>query len=470
MASIVLINPPLSLEERYGDLSEAGNTLPSIGICILAAVLRQAGHKVKIIEAASWGYDHRDALQAILEVLPDYVGITTLTLSIFSAAKLAEMIKQADKHIRVIIGGAHITAVPRETMEMFPQFDAGVLGEGEDTIVELLEAYENGADLKDVKGIVYREGREVVVTGMRPFIRDLDRIAFPAFELLPDFPRGYRPPAFRFKRLPAASIVTSRGCPYKCIFCDRSVFGSVCRGHSVDYVMEMIKDLVNRYGIREFLIEDDTFVTFKSRLIALCERILRENLKISWSSLGRVNSVDRDMLKLMKRAGCWQIGYGIESGNQKVLDFVNKKTTLEVVERAVRWTREAGILSKGFFILGHPTDTRETIEETIRFARKLDLHDVSVNMLTPLPGSQIYEVANQYGEFDNDWRKMNLLNVVFVPYGLTREELEGYYRRFLKEFYLRPRIIASYLKRIASNPRYSGRYLRGLGAFLRTAF
>ncbi|GFP32977.1 hypothetical protein HKBW3S42_01288, partial [Candidatus Hakubella thermalkaliphila] len=141
-----------------------------------------------------------------------------------------------------------------------------------------------------------------------------------------------------------------------------------------------------------------------------------------------------------------------------------------VVERAVRWSREACILTKGFFRLGHPTDTRETIEETIRFARKLALHDVSVNILTPLPGSQIYEVANQYGKFDNDWRKMNLLNVVFVPYGLTREELEGYYGRFLKEFYLRPRIITSYLKRIASNPRYSGRYLRGLGAFVRTAF
>jgi radical SAM superfamily enzyme YgiQ (UPF0313 family) len=470
MSTIVFSTSPLTLEERYGTLAGAGNTLPSMGLLYLASVVRKNGYKTGVVEASSLGLNYEDALSQILSFSPDYVGITATTVSIFHAAKLAGKIKEKNKDIKVIIGGPHLTAVPKETMEMFTAFDYAVIGEGEETIVDLLKTLDNGGSADNVKGIAYRyhQNGSVGINERRKLIDDLDTIPFPSWDILSDFPKGYHPVAIRCRKYPAAHLLTSRGCPHKCIFCDTSVFTKKYRAFSSEYILEMIKILYTKYGIREILFEDDVFVIFKKRLIEICEGLLKEDLKISWSCLGRANAVKPDILKLMKKAGCWQIGFGIESGDQKILDFANKLITLEQMEEAVRWTKEAGMETKGFFILGFPLETEESIMNTINFSKRIMLDDISVNLMTPFPGSEIYNIADKYGKFNKDWSKMNMLQSVFIPNGLSEDKLNFYNKKMLKEFYLRPRIIKNYAFRMVENPKSAGKLLKGLSAFLKT--
>jgi radical SAM superfamily enzyme YgiQ (UPF0313 family) len=466
MTKVVLITPPVTLKERYGKLSGAANTLPSLGILYLAAVLRREGYAVSVIEASSLRLSLRELLDEISAVNPEFVGISATTLSIFNASNLADEIKKNNGKMKIIVGGPHLTAIPEETMGLFKSFDFGVIGEGEETMRELINSIKEGKEISGIPGIIFRERDSIIKTVPRIFLDDLDKLPFPAWDLLLDFPNKYHPPPFRFKRLPAAYIVTTRGCPYKCIFCDRSVFGNTCRGHSAEYILELIEYLYNRFGIREILIEDDTFVTFKSRLIAVCEGIINRGIKISWSCLGRADAVTPEILSLMKKAGCWSISFGIETGDPEVMKFIGKNITLDKIEQAVKWTKQAGLLSKGFFILGHPTDNQETIKKTIRFALSIPLDDISVSMMTPFPGSKLHDIASQYGEFEDNWAKMNELDVVFVPKGLTKDDLQGYSKEMFRRFYLRPRIMLNYMKRVIENPGTLPYYLKGFAAFL----
>ncbi|MCC7202786.1 MAG: cobalamin-dependent protein [Nitrospirae bacterium] len=465
---VIFVNPPLTLEERYGDLSAAGSNLPSMGLLLLAAVVRKLGLTTKIIDAPSLNLSYSETMDRIFEAPPLFLGITAVTTSVYKAAKLAEMVKGREGRIRIIIGGPHLTAVPEETMKRFPEFDIGVIGEGESTVTELFNKFRDigkeggfvsnrqwdalSGDLEKIPGLILRDNGSYKITDKRDTIKDLDTLPFPAWDLLPGFPDQYKPAAFKYRKLPATYVLTSRGCPHKCIFCDTSVFSRQFRYFSAEYMMEMIMLLYKKYGIREISFEDDTFLTFKKRLVKICESFIQQKLDISWSCNGRVHGVDREILKLMKRAGCWQISYGIESGDQGILDFADKHIKLEQVEHAITLTEEAGILSKGFFILGFPFDSDETIERTIMFAKRLRLNDISVAMMTPFPGSQMYEIGQKHGTINTDWQSMNLLETVFVPDGLTKEKLEYYNKKFLKEFYLRPRIMFNYLNRVMTNP------------------
>jgi len=467
MSKILLTTPPVSLEERYGRLSWAANTLPSLGILYLASVLRKEGFEVAVIDASSLGLSQKELIEKIVTLKPRYLGISATTLSIYHASSLADEIKKTLGDIKIIIGGPHLTAIPEETMECFRSFDFGVIGEGEETVKELIYALENGEDISNIPGIIFRRTDGVKKTVPRVFINDLDRLPFPAWDLLTGFPKRYHPPPFRFKQLPAAYIVTTRGCPYKCIFCDRSVFGNKCRGHSASYILGVIDHLYEHFGIREILIEDDTFITFKKRLVEVCEGILKRGIRISWSCLGRADAVTPEILKIMKEAGCWSISFGIETGDEEVMKFIGKHVTLDQIEEAVRLTNKSGILSKGFFIMGHPTDTHDTIRKTINFALKIPLDDISVSMMTPFPGSKLYKIAPQYGEFEDNWKKMNELDIVFVPNGLSKDDLRRYSKEMFRRFYLRPRIVLNYIKRIAENPKGFPNYAKGFSAFLK---
>lgn len=467
MNKIVLTTPPITLKERYGRLSGAANTLPSLGLLYIAAVLRKEGYSVSVIEASSLRLSLKELVKEIIKNKPEYLGISATTLSIFSASVLADEIKKIFNPIKVIIGGPHLTAVPEETMQFFKSFDFGVIGEGEETIRELINCIEQGGKVSDVPGIIFREGDRIIKTAPRAFLDELDRLPFPAWDILRGFPDKYHPPPFRFKKLPAVYLVTTRGCPYQCIFCDRSVFGNKCRGHSALYILELIEYLYKEFGIREILIEDDTFVTFKSRLIEICEGIIKRGIRISWSCLARADAVTPEILSLMKKAGCWSVGYGIETGDPEVMRFIGKNLDLDKIEQATMWTRKMGMLSKGFFIIGHPIDTHDSIRRTIVFALQLPLDDMSVSMMTPFPGSRLYEIASGYGEFENDWGKMNELNVVFVPKGLTENDMYKYSKEILRRFYLRPRIVVNYIKRIIKNPKGMPYYMKGFTSFFK---
>lgn len=368
-----------------------------------------------------------------------------------------------------MIGGPHLTAVPKETMDIFPKFDIGIIGEGEETIIELLNALENNEDLEKIQGTIWRKNGQLHKTSLRPPIKNLDELPLPAWDLLPSLTENYRLSVVGTKSKLSTSLITSRGCPGRCIFCDTAVFGRRIRGYSARYVIKMIKYLISKYGIRDFLIYDDNFVALRKRAIEICQMIKDENLEISWSCCARVNLVNAELLKMMKEAGCWQIEYGIESGSQRLLDFMKKGITLSQVKDALRLTKQAGISTRGNFIFGNILETEETLQETIDFILNLELDYFQQTFLTPYPGSQAYAIAREYGTFDPDWKKMNNLYINFVPTGLTSSDLIKYSKLAFRKFYLRPKIIMANVRQIM-NLQDLGRLFDAFQSFIKTCF
>jgi anaerobic magnesium-protoporphyrin IX monomethyl ester cyclase len=256
----------------------------------------------------------------------------------------------------------------------------------------------------------------------------------------------------------------------QCTFCDRSVFGSRYRLFSVDYIGEMVRVLTKRYGVRDILFEDDSFTLNKDRVLSLCEMMCKNPIRFSWSCLGRIDTIDKDVLQQMKNAGCWQIGFGIESGNASILAAAEKKINLERIRETLTMTKAAGIHTKGFFILGLPHETRSSMDESIRFALSAALDDISVSFATPFPGTQLYEQAGRLGAFSPRWGAMNLLNAVFVPDGLSKSLLERFHATFIRRFYLRPARFIDYTLRCGGDVKVFFRIVQGFFAVLGNSF
>ncbi|MDD5439538.1 MAG: cobalamin-dependent protein [Candidatus Omnitrophica bacterium] len=469
--TIVLTMPPASLEERYGRIASVGNTMPSLGLAYLASYLRKHGYDPIILEPAAFNLSYKDVIDRIRSVRPSYVGISFSTGMVFNAARLAEEIKTHDPGVTVIVGGPHVTAVPLETMSRIGHFDIGVIGEGELVLKELLDTLKTGGDIRAVKGIVFRDNDGTVTeTERRPYVEDLDTLPQPAWDLIPGFPASYTLAAPMSIRKPAGNIITSRGCPYECIFCDRSVFGRHYRLHSADYVLESFRILREQYRVRNIMVYDDTFMAAKKRLHEICHRLIQEKNRVVWSCTGNIH-VDYETLRLMKQAGCWQIGYGIESGSEKVLASLKKKQSLAQIADAITLSKKAGIRTRGFFIIGSPRETRDDIRRSVELAKRLPLDDFQMTNFTPFPGSEAYGMCEQYGTFDKRWEKMNVLEPIFVPSALaSKEELTALQDRAHKEFYFRPGIVWSYLSFAVRYPRVLVNMYKGMVVLVRMMF
>lgn len=466
--NLLFATPPVSRAACYGNLADAGSAAPALGLLLLAAVARDLGHQVAVIDAVAMQLDEA-GFQARLDAFaPDLVALSATTFTVAAAAATAADVKRRCPETLIVIGGPHVSAVPAETLMRFPAFDLAVVGEGEATLAELLAALGAGRELVTVAGLAVRAGGQLHITGARAPIADLDTLPLPAWELLDGFPQRYAPPPFKVRQRPAASLVTSRGCPNRCLFCDRSVFGDQCRFHSAEAVVAMARTLRERFGVREICFEDDTFVTLQPRLEEICRRLIDLDLGLAWNCLARVNQVSAGSLALMRRAGCWQVSFGIESGSQPVLDTISKNTTLAQIRTAVAMTRAAGLRARGFFILGHPGETRETLRATIDFALSLPLNDISVSLMTPFPGTELHRRAAEFGSLAADWERMNLLTPAFIPHGLAAADLLAARRELLRRFYLRPRVFADYGGRLLRQPTLALPLLRGGAALLKT--
>jgi radical SAM superfamily enzyme YgiQ (UPF0313 family) len=466
---LVLLSAPVSIAERYGAFAAAASTEPSFALVCLAAVAQQAGSEITVIDASARGLTVTQALQETLRADPNVVGITATTAGIVAAAELAGDIKRNRPDTITVIGGCHATALPEQTLTEFPGFDLVALGEGEDTLCALLRHVqkEDRESLQSLPGLAARSDGRIRTNPRRPLIHDLDQLPLPAWSLLPGFPRAFRPSPARIKRWPCASVVFTRGCPNQCVFCDRSVFGHRCRGYSAERAVEIVKDLRDHFGVREILVEDDTFTASRARVTEFCERLIAERLDVSWSCLGRADRVDPEVLSFLRKAGCWQISYGIESGHPEILKAMKKNLDLERVRQAVAWSRAAGLRTKGFFIMGFPGENHDTLNATREFAKSLPLDDITVMQLTPFPGSELYAMAPRWGSFEPDWRKMNTLETVFIPDGLTKDDLESARARMIREFYMRWHVIFRMIGRLMGHPRAAWATVAGLRAFLR---
>jgi len=449
----LLVNPPITLEERYGSFASVGSQAPPLGLCYLASSARKRGHTVRIIDAPALSLDLASTLTQIAQAGADAIGITASTVSLNRALELAKVIRQSGIPAPLIIGGPHVSSLPRETLEECPEFDMGVINEGEYTVCDILSALKAGSGLHTIPGIVYREGGEIKLSPRRDNIADLDALPYPAWDLLPDLAKHYKPSPHSYRRLPSSSLMSSRGCNGTCTFCARPFMGDKYRAHSAEYTVGMVDHLVKVYGIRDIMFYDDNFLLDKKRVTAICEALLNKDYAISWSCLARPEVTSVDIFGLIKRAGCWQIAYGVESGDQGILDTIKKRVTLERLSEVIRKTNEAGIHSRGYFMIGCPGETAESIEKTTRFTCESGLKDFHVTFCTPMPGAELFDTAQSYGTFERDWKKLGFWDPVFIPAGMTKEQLIEAHRRMYRKFYLRPRTFLRYvMKLLFTNP------------------
>lgn len=465
---IVFINPPYErIAPGYDFVKHITNNSPSLGLLHLAAEVRQYGYNPSIIESDIFNLSVDQVAEQVVKMSPKYVGITLFTVGVWGAASIAKKIKLALPDTIIIVGGPHISSMGTETIERFSQFDYAVDGEGEKVLMELLQVLETDGDLFTVPGLIYRDKFFVRKTPGKPVNRILDELPFPAWDLLPDFPKAYKPAIYDFPRGPVATIAASRGCPFHCKFCDTSTFGASVRHYSPQVVFKMMKHLNEKYGVRHIAFVDDLFLASKIRVKELCELILTDGFEMTWSCTARVDTVKPDILGLMKQAGCWEISFGLETGSNDLLKKMDKKAEVEKSEQAVKWTAEVGIRTKGLFMLGFPGEDEHTIQQTKDFIRNIPMTIMNLTKFTPYPGSPIYREIYGTNIREDHWQKMNGMNFVWAPEGISVKELDKHYQEILTAFYKRPQIGHYYLKLTLQYPNHFIRLLRfGLG-FLR---
>ena len=402
---------------------------PPLGLLYIASVLIENKHNVSIIDADIDDLSLEDIKQQIKIHSPDVVGITSNTFQIKSAFETANAVKYIDSSIIVILGGPHPSIVQKEIFDTCKAIDIAVIGEGELTMVEILQAIEKNDNFSEIKGISYKDNGEIKINPPREFIDDLDTLPFPALELVMPIERypGPRPTGAK----PTIQIMASRGCPFKCTFCSNPVWGNTVRHRSPESIIGEINWLYTKFNVKEIFFQDDTFNLNREWFEKICHGIINNgfNDKILFKSPFRVNKklVDEDILKLARKAGFWMIFYGVESGNQDMLNITQKGTTLKEIERAFKLTKKAGIKALASFMIGNINETPETIKDTIDFAKKIDPDYFGFAIATPYPGSEFYNTAKERGYLQvNDYSKYDLTKYILKTEYLSETEVENF--------------------------------------------
>ena len=415
---------------------------PPLGLLYIASYLQKhSDHEVRVFDTQveQWGYD--DVKKKVEEFMPRAVGIQTMSFTLIDALLTAKAVKSVDPQIYVVLGGAHVNLYPDETINL-PDVDCVVLGEGEKVFTALLNHLADNKDLRQIPGLVYKNGADAISTSPAELIQNLDELPFPARELTPWEKYG----SILAKKSTITTMMTSRGCPYRCSFCHRPQFGKKFRSHSPEYVVNEIEHCIEM-GIQEIFIHDDIFTLDKRRVLGICKEILRRDLKFGWDLRARVNNIDMEMLEMMRKAGCERIQYGVESGNQQVLNYLQKGITIKQVKHAFKMTMSLGIKTLADFIIGAPYETREQINESIDLLTELDPDYVQFSIMVPYPGTELYKEGLKKGAFSGDfWRDFaRSPSTSFTPEtwneNLTREELDKIVGQAYRSFYLRPRYI-----------------------------
>jgi len=468
---VLLVNPDYDIERYMGrHFGRMGWVMPPMGVLYLAAQLERDGIDVRVYDAQ---VEDRPLAQVLAETGPRIVGITCATALVESTFAAARLVKEHSPDTVVVVGGVHPTVRPAEMLGC-EEVDIAVRGEGLMTQVEIARAVEGDGDFSQIMGISYRGEAEIVHNPSRPLEQDVDGFPFPARHLVPM--DVYRMSPDLSIRRPFDIVFGAFGCPFDCIFCAAQVvMGGSFRMRSIGNVMEEIDLVVRDYRPRSLLMGDDNFVISKERTLEFCDRYMARGYHrtLPWQIATRVDSVDREILQALGRAGCYLVSYGIESAVPRLLDTVEKGAQPDQAEAAVRWAKEAGFKVRATFILGLPGETREESLETIDFARRLPLDQVRFALATPYPGTRLWEIAREEGSLEvDDWIELSSMagyregNIVYVPTGRDSEELKKLQRRANFGFYFRPRIMLGFAGRVRSLDDIS-EYARGAWGLLR---
>ena len=447
------------------DIAAVANRMAPLGLLSIGSFLEKQGHEVYVHDCMGPGASSDPAVnaRAVLSLRPELVGFSTTTSGFYGAYDMCSLIKKCGPGIQTCFGSVHVSAVGPPLLEMFPQIDYLCMGEGELTMAELASGNEPGT----IDGLVWRRGDEVVANPPRENIPDLDSLPFPAYEKLAGFPRGYNLPLFSYVKQPGASMITSRGCPYQCSYCDRSVFRRGYRFNSVEYVYEHMKYLHDSFGVRHVNVYDDLFTLNRKRITGICSSLIERPLNLNINCAVRVGYVDDDLLAMLKQAGFLQLSLGIESADPDMLARHKAGVTLEEVADTVRRIKAHGLRAKGLFMMGLPGETEESIKKTSDYVISLGLDDMNMTKFTPFPGAPLWNSIREEGDFTEDWRLMNCMNFVFLPKGIaSRERLDELYNRHVKRFYSDKRWRRTFASRLWQHRRSLWYLIKHLPDFL----
>ena len=416
-----------------------------LGLGYVGAALKKAGHEVEVLDLDLHRALAEDTIPVLEEFRPNWVGISALTSQYIAAREVATVSKRFGA--KVVMGGIHASSIPEFVLNDCPDIDYVVRGEGELAFPNLLKGVVG-------PGVYYRDNGQI--KGSSPeWIQDIDGLASPWSVLRVKDYSTNRTHGLVVKRSPTSSVISSRGCPYGCIFCSsHQSMGKKIRLRSAKNFLDELEFLNKEYNVQQFNILDDNFTFYPDHVREVCQGILDRHLNIVWMLPNgiRADKVDRNLLLLMKRAGCFYVAYGIESGSPRVLKEAHKSLDLDSVVRASRLADELGFMSQGFFLVGFPTETKEDLEKTMKLALSLPLDRISVNPIIPLPGSTIYDRVVAEGRLDpasTDWSTFNRFDC--FPYtGVSRKELARFVKRINFRFYMRPRQILKILSRVRS--------------------
>ena len=433
--NVLLINPPWIT--KGGIWQNVASCMPPFGLASIAAYLEKSDVNVRIIDANARKLSYKE-IASVLQIYfarrrekPEYAGITASTPTISSALIVAKIVKNVFPDTKIVLGGVHPSVMANDVLKN--EFvDFIVRGEGEETFRELV----SGISREKITGLSYKEDKNIIHNPPRAVIPDINSLPFPAYHLLPM--EKYFPARGSYKKFPALGMMTTRGCPGRCTFCLGNYLGQQVRNRSSEKIFEEMFLLQDKYGIKEISFYDDVFTTKKENVKNLCRKIINEKMNVSWSCFARVDFVDEGLLKVMKYAGCHQIMYGIESGDEEILKNIHKKISLERVKEIVHITKKIGIDVRAAFMLGNPGETKETMQKTIDYAINLSPDLAIFNITTPYPGTEMFKWAKDKGILATEnWDEYDLAKPLMNLPTVNPADIEKYYNLAYKKFYWR---------------------------------
>jgi radical SAM superfamily enzyme YgiQ (UPF0313 family) len=418
------------------DFSVLANRMAPIGILQLASWLEMHGHAVEVHDClgpyAPSGT--KENAEIVLATNPEMIGFSATTSGFMDGGEMAAPIKARRPDIKIVFGNVHVSSIGAPILEHFPEIDYLVIGEGEGALLDLA----NGVAPAKIDNLVFRDGGRVLSNPRRQRIRNLDELPYPAWEKLAGFPHDYYPPLFAYDKYHGTNMITSRGCPYTCSFCDRTVFERLYKTNSAQYVYDHMKYLRDKFGIYHINFYDDLFTAKKRRVDELCDLLIEKPLGMQFNCAIRTGHTSDEMLARLKQAGALMISMGIESADPEMMKRHKTGVTLKDVRKTVEQIHNAGLRAKGLFIFGMPGETPATVKTTSDFILSLDLDEMNMTKFSPLHGAPIWDecVSGKTGDFIEDWRLMNCLNFVYKPAGFqSREEMDALYNWHVKRFY-----------------------------------
>lgn len=444
---ILLVKPKLRLD----------NIIPVLGLGYLANAIKD-NHEVRILDCMKEDFTLDDYADYLTTFKPDVIGIQCFTYDIYIVADYLKVTRKVLPDAITIIGGPHPTAMPEESMNFFGNaLNYAFRSEAEEGLPELLTLIEQNKlsadNLPGVKNLVWRNNNSIISNPIT-YIADVNKLGMPAWELMPPDSYPKAPFSAFYKRFPVAPIITSRGCPYKCTYCQASLMsGKRMRYRSVPLVIDEIKYLGSKFGVKEIHIIDDNFTLNRKCVMDFCNAIIKNNIDIAWTCPNgvRLDTLNDEMVEAMKSSGCYVISAGIESGSDRILKYVRKQETTAIMMDRVKMIQRHGIDVIGFFILGFPTETVVEMRQTMKFSRDLGLLRAGFWLFHPIPGTEIYTMLNHTGELGNiNYDANSFAEVAYTPKGMTKDKLKNIQRIAFLRFYLRPRQFIGLLSNIRS--------------------